>query len=138
MIQNRTAPGFGYFFDLFHRKIEALIRRVTCKRKPKKILVCMLYFLDITPGGSWADPTLSSLGYDSNPAKLQCVIRTLFDAIKEKGFDVGSVNVEPFPLFEILDGKNTKDYCQRVEPSVEGGKKMGYALFNALLGVHND
>lgn len=133
MIRNRSAPGFWYFFDLFHGKIEALIKRVIIKRKPKKVLVCMLYFLDVVPGGSWADSTLASLGYDNNPAKLQLVIRTLYQAIKEKGFDVGA-EVEPFPLFEVLDGEDTRDYCQRVEPSVQGGGKIGYALFDALAG----
>ena len=35
----------------------------------------MLYFLDEKPGGSWADGTLKALGYDSNPEKLQTVMR---------------------------------------------------------------
>ena len=42
--------------------------------------------------------------------------------------------VVPFPLFEVLDGKETKDYLQRVEPSPQGGKKMGNALLAAVLG----
>lgn len=41
--------------------------------------------------------------------------------------------VVPFPLFEVLDGKNTEDYLQRVEPSPSGGKKMGDALFAAAV-----
>ena len=49
--------------DLFHAKTEALVRRVAAKRQPKKILICMLYFLDMQPGGSWADGVLSKLGY---------------------------------------------------------------------------
>ena len=35
----------------------------------------MLYFLDESPGGSWADGTLKALGYDRNPEKLQTVMR---------------------------------------------------------------
>jgi hypothetical protein len=42
--------------------------------------------------------------------------------------------VIPFPLFEVLDGKNTEDYLQRVEPSPSGGQKMGEALFAAVVG----
>ena len=42
--------------------------------------------------------------------------------------------VVPFPLFKVLDGKNTDDYLQRVEPSPSGGKKMADALFAAVVG----
>ena len=38
------------------------------------------------------------------------------------------------PLFEVLDGKNTSDYCQRVEPSAAGGEKMGAFLVEKILG----
>ena len=69
----------------------------------------------------------SSLGIEGEARKLR------YQAIKEKGFDVGT-EVEPFPLFEVLNGEDSRDYCQRVEPSVQGGKKMGYALFDALAG----
>lgn len=40
----------------------------------------------------------------------------------------------PFPLFQVLDGKTTEDYLQRVEPSPSGGKKMADALFAAAVG----
>lgn len=36
-------------------------------------------------------------------------------------------------MFEVLDGKNTEDYLQRVEPSPSGGKKMADALFAAAV-----
>ena len=70
------------------------MRRVCAKRKPKKVLVCMLYFLDEVAGGSWADATLSRLGYDSDPATLQLVIRTLFKVISTKGFEVDVLATE--------------------------------------------
>ena len=37
-------------------------------------------------------------------------------------------------MFEVLNGKNTEDYLQRVEPSPSGGQKMGEALFAAVVG----
>lgn len=40
--------------------------------------------------------------------------------------------VETFPLYDVLDGKTSTDYVQRVEPSVQGGKKMADALLAAL------
>ena len=46
---------------------------------------------------------LARLGYDTNPAKLQLIIRTLHRAIEKKGFVVEGTYVTPFALFEVLD-----------------------------------
>jgi hypothetical protein len=32
---------------------------VVAKNRPKRILLCMIYYLDEQPGGSWADHVLS-------------------------------------------------------------------------------
>jgi hypothetical protein len=40
--------------------------------------------------------------------------------------------VIPFPLFSILDGKDSHDYVQRVEPSSQGGEKIAQALLAVL------
>lgn len=42
------------------------------------------------------------------------------------------VPVLAVPLFETLDGKDTRDYVARVEPSAVGGRKLGYALWHAI------
>jgi len=133
MIRSGLAPGFGYFVHMFHSKILNVLKRVTRNARPAKVLVCMLYYLDETPGGSWADVTLSALGYDKNPAKLQLAIRSLFTAIKKRGFDLPGTSVEYVPLFETLDGKDHSDYCQRVEPSVSGGRKMAEEFMRRIL-----
>ena len=36
------------------------------------------------------------------------------------------------PLFDCLDGKTTEDYAQRVEPSVQGGRKIAAGLLERL------
>ena len=77
-------------------------------------------------------PSPISSRYDDNPSKLQLIIRSLYGAIKAKGFQVDGTTVKPFPMFEVLDGKNTEDYCQRVEPSVQGGEKMARAFLDQL------
>merc|ERR1719152_833866 len=92
----------------------------------------MIYYLDERPGGSWADRVLAALGYDSDPAKLQYIIETLYERIAARGFDVDGTVVEPFPMFRVLDGKDTTDYEQRVEPSVSGGRKLAAAFLAAL------
>lgn len=92
----------------------------------------MIYFPDETPGGSWAETHLSALGYNSNPAKLQSIIRKVFIEATST-IEIEGTTVLPFPLFEVLDGKTHEDFLQRVEPSIEGGKKMGSAILNAIL-----
>ena len=67
------APGLWYFIHMFRIRLQRLVKKLVAKRKPKKIVICMLYYLDESPGGSWADGTLRALGYDTNPAKLQAV-----------------------------------------------------------------
>lgn len=133
LIRAGVAPGFGYFMTLFRDRIQALVQRVTAKQCPRKVVVCMLYYLDEKQGGSWADPTLELLGYNADPSTLQLIIRTLFSKIAARGFD-GPAVVEPFALFEVLDGKDTSDYHHRVEPSIKGGRKMAEALLPVLLG----
>lgn len=141
MIRNGTAPGLGYFIKLFHGRIEALLRRVLAKQRPAKVLVCMIYYPDTQAGGSWADTTLRLLGYDSNPAKLQLIIRTLFDRINKRGFSLPprgqqgdlpetETLIETVALYNVLT--ESRDYVQRVEPSVAGGRKMAAAFLDAL------
>lgn len=38
------------------------------------------------------------------------------------------------PGWQVLDGSNSADYVQRVEPSPLGGQKMARALVDALYG----
>ena len=139
MIEYGIAPGFSYFVDLFSNGIEDIVLKVINKNIPKEILINMIYYPDVVPGGSWADDTLRILGYDSNPEKLQLIIRTLFEAVKKKDFpklkayikrNQSDSKVTAFPLFEVLN--EHEDYEQRVEPSVQGGRKMAEAFLDAL------
>ena len=129
------APGLGHFFALFHDRIEEIVTKIAAAnggRKPAKVLVCMIYYLDETPGGSWADGVLSKLGYDSDLAKLKLIIQMLFERVASAGFRVDGVEVVPFALFKVLDGTDSRDYVQRVEPSVQGGRKMARAIVDEL------
>ena len=155
-------PGWGHMEAMFHDRIEEMVQRILASPNgtpPRKVVVCMIYYLDEKPGGSWADFTLDKLGYNVNPEKLQLIIRMLFERIRARGFSssrppsqgglfglfekggtqtaqvaaaAAQTEVLAFPLFEVLDGKNTEDYVQRVEPSVQGGKKMAEALLNFI------
>jgi hypothetical protein len=151
----RWAPGFGHLESLFHGEVEAMVQRlvtppqpggsggaVAAFRPPALVVVCMIYYLDEAPGGSWADHVLARLGYDADPTKLKFIIKLLFETIKAKDFQAQRLNkkssshadtqVLPFPLFEVLDGSDTNDYVQRVEPSVQGGRKIASALLDFI------
>lgn len=100
MIRVVSISGMGYFVHLFKTRIEAVLKSLTAYRKPRVVVVCMIYFLDETPGegtaatdevlihcgallcslagDGWADPVLALLRYNSDPAKLQALIRRVF------------------------------------------------------------
>eukprot|EP00443_Scrippsiella_acuminata_P039420 CAMPEP_0115264428 /NCGR_PEP_ID=MMETSP0270-20121206/50424_1 /TAXON_ID=71861 /ORGANISM="Scrippsiella trochoidea, Strain CCMP3099" /LENGTH=363 /DNA_ID=CAMNT_0002680447 /DNA_START=61 /DNA_END=1152 /DNA_ORIENTATION=- len=124
--------GMGYFVNMFRHKTAMYIEKLVEKRKPKRVIACMLYYLDESPSGGWADRVLNLLGYDRNPAKLQAVIRRVFQ-LGTSMIRVPGVEVVPFPLFCTLDGKDPEDYMERVEPSVQGGQKMAKALLPEIL-----
>ena len=124
--------GLAHFVDLFGAQIERYIERVVAVRKPRRVCVCMIYYPDETSGGSWADGVLSKLGYDSNPAKLQALIRKVFQLATQR-IHVEGTEVQAVPLFRALDCRHTADYKQRVEPSVSGGRKMAAVILEHVL-----
>jgi len=125
-------PGMGYFIDLFGNQIQTYIMKIIGCRRPRKVLVCMIYYPDEAATGSWADAALTCLRYDQDPGKLQAAIRAMFNLAISR-ICIPGVDVEGFPLYEVLDGRDSSDYVARVEPSARGGKKMAIALLNKLL-----
>merc|ERR1712194_557965 len=125
-------PGIGYFVDLFGNAVQNYVLRVLGDKRPKKVLVCMIYFLD-EQGTSWADRTLDALDYNENPGRLQEAIRVVFRLATQR-ISIPGTEVIAFPLFDVLDGKDSTDYVSRVEPSPSGGEKMAKALMTTLLG----
>lgn len=128
--------GLGYFIHLFQIRIEAYIKRLTARTKPRRVIVCMIYYPDEAPGNSWADGTLSLLGYNTNPSKLQALIRKMFKLATQK-INIPGIEVIGLPLFDVLDATDTNDYCQRVEPSPIGGKKIANAILDIISNDHD-
>jgi hypothetical protein len=116
-------PCAGYFRHLFGVRVESYIRKLTSKTKPKKVLVCMIYYPDENQAPSWANTALGALGYNSNPAKLQAMIRNTFKTATS-AIRIPGTEVVPVPLFDVLDGQRSEDFVARVEPSAIGGRKM--------------
>jgi hypothetical protein len=130
-------PGLGYFIHLFGIRLQALLENIVIKTKPKLIMVCMIYFLDEKITDSWANTVLSILGYNANPGKLQELIRKIY-MLASKNITIAGSKVVAVPLFEALDGKDSKDYCQRVEPSPAGGVKMAKLIVDTLIQWENE
>ena len=122
--------GFGYVVDLFKNRVENYVRRLVGRRKPRKVLVCMIYFLDEASTGSWADAALTFLGYNHFPARLQAGIEAAFVEATCR-IRIPGTEVVPVPLFKAMDGKNTGHYVDRVEPSETGGELIADLLYAA-------
>ena len=56
-------------------------------------------------------------------------------AAATQAIQLEGVEVLPLPLYNVLDGKNSDDYEQRVEPSVQGGQKMARAIMDCILAA---
>jgi hypothetical protein len=79
----RFCTEVSAIFSLIRTKFirtEKYIERLTSKTRPKKILVCMIYYLDENPTPSWAGVALGALGYTSNPHRIQRLIQKIFMA----------------------------------------------------------
>ena len=114
MIESGYSVGLSHFIRLFKDETTNYLKKLCEKNKPKVILVCCIYYLDEKPGGSWAD-------------RVQLCIRKIFEFATSK-IEIEGTTVVPVPMFKYLDGKNTRDYVQRVEPSIGGGEKLGKAF----------
>jgi hypothetical protein len=158
-----AAPsGLGYLVHMFKTRVEHYARRLTSITKPRRILVCMVYctcfdlFIFVSPfpssfdfiffcsdldqdpeAVSWASRTLSILGYDRNPGKLQSIIRRIFELATSQ-IRIEGTEVVAVPLFAALDGTDTNDYASRVEPSPQGGHKLANLLLDAAHSCDGD
>jgi len=130
-IKTGKATGQGHFYSLFHKETKRYVEKLIARTKPKKIIICTLYFLDEAQNGSWADQVLGYLGYNDEPARLQAAIRHVFETATST-IHIEGVEVVPVPLFHALDGKTSSDYKERVEPSVTGGEKMSRLIADAI------
>lgn len=121
-------PSYYYFVNLFHRQIESYIKNLTSKEKPKQIILAGIYF-PCTKGKGWADTVLKLTGYNSNPEKLQYIIKSIFTDVFVK---LNSQNVKYMPMYEILDCNDPSDYVARVEPSSQGGHKIAKVIVSLI------
>ena len=79
-------------------------------------------------------PSSRALGYNSRPDLLQRAIRHVFRFATQR-IHLDGVPVLALPLFDVLDGSDTRDYVERVEPSPTGGAKLAAAIVEAVLNT---
>src|SRR4029077_4379678 len=106
-------PSFNYFVRLFKDSVQKYLELLTTKTKPKKIIVCMIYYpCTVYSESSWSKTLLSLSGYDKNPSFLQYLIKSLFE-YATKQIKIDGTKIIPVGLFNILDANNPKHYVQR-------------------------
>jgi hypothetical protein len=118
-------------------KIKIYIDALVKNKKPKKVIICMYYFFDLNKNSpSWTKTALTNLEYDTNPNRVKQLLIALYHTVT-RNIEIDGMNKENvigLPLYRYMDGTNTNDYDNRVEPSVEGGKKIAKAVFDAIKG----
>lgn len=125
-IEAGTASSLKYFKTMYGDQTQDYISRLVSKQSPRLIIVCMIYYpLEFKSGDqpSWADQQLKALGYNWYPTQLQTAIKKMYEQAT-CSIKIDGSTVVPCALFETLDGKTKEDYTAKVEPSVQGGKKM--------------
>lgn len=123
---------------LFGRAVERYLEDVLegAGALPSRCAVCSIYYPCET-GDGWASFALRKLRYDTDPAKLQLIIKTIHErAVSKIRLRVRGrhIPVVPVPLSEVLDPKDPDDYVAMVEPSPIGGSKIADRLWDELLG----
>lgn len=118
--------GVPHFIELFREQVQSYVSKIICKCRPKKVIICMIYYPSETPDG-WAQQTLEKLNYFEKPQFLQLVIRQLFQhATRKISLDVPLFS---FPMYSVLNGKDETLYCAGVEPSARGNYFLARALW---------
>ncbi|KAF2233337.1 hypothetical protein EV356DRAFT_559954 [Viridothelium virens] len=133
-LRQGKAGVLRYFTRLFKDEVEKYISRIVEKQKPRVILVCMIYFpLEASASNQrgWADLPLKLLGYEGSPTQLQTAIIRLYQLATAR-IDIPGTKVVPCALYDVMNGRRAEDYIARVEPSIEGGRKMALHLRGLL------
>ena len=124
------SKSFKHIIDIFKDQTEEYINSLIAKRKPRKIIVCTMYYPCLS-GTGWADKVLKITGYNKNPGKVHHIIQLIYQEATSK-LNIPGVKIIPVPLYDLMDYRDEKDYVDRVEPSVIGGRKISQGLIAKL------
>mmetsp|Transcript_13718 Transcript_13718/g.28161 ORF Transcript_13718/g.28161 Transcript_13718/m.28161 type:complete len:341 (+) Transcript_13718:425-1447(+) len=123
--------GMRGILHVFLDQVQQYVDQIISKTKPKKVVVCSLYFLLESSDDSWASLPLRILRYNHRPEILKELIRAVHRQVNQRiSFD-GTV-VRVCPLFDAMNSQDPADYVARVEPSVEGGRKIAELILDYI------
>lgn len=83
--------------------------RLIGSTKPKKVVVCMIYYLDVHGRGSWADCFLSLMGYNIAPQRLQA---TQSSSVSRQLLDRTRAGVAQTPMKSLSMLESMWDACR--------------------------
>ncbi|KAK5111669.1 hypothetical protein LTR62_004774 [Meristemomyces frigidus] len=133
-LESGSAWSLPHFIHMFGAQTAEYITRMISKQKPRAVVVCMIYFPLQTDAGAqpgWAESQLKMLGYNRDPGQLQAVIKKVYE-LATLEMKLEGTTVVPCALYEAMDGSALQDYTARVEPSVDGGRKMAELIMEKL------
>lgn len=126
--------GVAHFTRMFRDDTQMYVQRLTSRCRPRLVVVCMIYFPDEDPRtSSWATTALSVLQYNSRPQRLQSFIRTVYK-VATCDIKVQGTTVVPCALYDAMNGKDSRQYVARVEPSESGADAIAQQLARCIRG----
>ena len=134
-LRDGSAWGMATLVALFRGEVERYARALCARSAPALLVICFVYYPQEGVTGSWADAALALMGYGRNPARLQRIMRAVYEHATRR-VQLPGVQVVPLALFEHMDaGEASADYVARVEPSARGGEKIARAVLGAVLAA---
>lgn len=130
-IQSQPHKYLDSLIDLFLTKVKRYILKLIQNQKPKKIIICGIYYPCEMEQKSCFDTTLNLIGYNSNPGKIKVIIENIFKHAIQK-INIEGVETIHIPMHNVLNSKDDKDYVERVEPSVQGGEKIAKKILEFI------
>lgn len=125
VVPNWFGLGLGH---IFKEGIEERLRYICGMRKPSLIIPCSIYYPCMI-GKGWANHFLEL----TRPERVHALIDACHEQYTSKitlGDD--SIPIRSVALAYVLDPHDSNDYCQQVEPSIQGGRKMAEAFMREI------
>lgn len=102
-------------------------------------MVCMIYYPDENNTPSWANGALGALGYNTNPEKIQLLLRKFFEEATRYvpfAMSFSHLVIEYFPMLSIaFDWGNAS---QNSNIRIRGSEVIPIPLFRALDGTKGE
>lgn len=127
-----SAWGLDTMCKLCCVDVMGYFRALTSVRPAGLLIPAVIYYPDMNSNApSWANVVLKAIGYNKDPKRVHAVIDRIFlktqSRLGEKNADEWMPRVRrcvPVAMSRVLDGRCSEDYVARVEPSVQGGRKL--------------